>query len=156
MIAILKRHIVSIGLLVLTSIIGFFVFMKVSPLDIWRIEYEFDARVESELPDFAKTDTVFQFDNIICRNITGSIADTLVEEGIRRHELKVYLRQPSEEKVIELGEGLLTSPKVHAINHRFRETQRDKQGFLYWVLFGFFLGIVVEFILALKKKPSAN
>ncbi|PHR37179.1 MAG: hypothetical protein COA38_00375 [Fluviicola sp.] len=156
MIAFLKRHRISIGLLVLTSIIGFVLFMKVSPLDIWLIEYEFDTRVESELPKFEKADTVFQFDDIMCRNYTSSIADTLIEEGIRRHELKVYLFQPSKEKVIELSDEILSSQNVRVLKHKFRETQKNKQVLLYWVLFGFFLGMVVEFIIALKKKPSTN
>lgn len=156
MIVFLKRHRISIGLLVLTSIIGFVLFMKVSPLDIWLIEYEFDTRVESELPTFEKTDTVFQYDGIVCRNYTSSIADTLTEEGIRRHELKVYLFQPSKEKVIELSDEILSSQNVRVLKHKFRETQKNKQVILYWVLFGFFLGMVVEFIIAFKKKSSTN
>ena len=156
MIVFLKRHIISIGLLILSSTVGLIVFMKVTPLDIWRIEYEFDSTLVSELPKFAQVDTVFQFKKNLCRNYTGSIADTLVDNGIRRYELKVYLPQPSEDRVIKLGKDLLSSPNIHVINHRFRETQRDKRGFLYWVLLGFFLGIVVEFVLSLKKNPRTD
>jgi len=156
MIVFLKRHRISLSLLILSTIVGFAVYMKVSPLDIWRVEYEFKTSEETKIQDFAQTDTVFQYNKIFCRNYTGSIADTLVENGIRRYELKVFLKPPSNKKVIQLADELLASEHVTVVNHRYRETQRDKRAILYWALFGFFLGMVAEFILALIKKPSSN
>lgn len=156
MIAFLKQHWISIGLFLISSIIGCVLFLKVAPLDIWLIEYEFETKVESELPEFEKVDTVFQFNNIVCRNYTSSIADTLTEDGIRRHELKVYLSPPSIDKVVEFSDDLLSSDKVHVLKHKFRERQRNKQVILYWALFGFFLGMVVELIISLKKIPRPH
>jgi hypothetical protein len=107
-------------------IVGFAVYMKVSPLDVWRIEYEFKTSEESKIQDFAQVDTVFQHNKIFCRNYKGSIADTLVENGIRRYELKVFLKPPSNNSVIQLADELLASEYVTVVNHSYRETQRDK------------------------------
>lgn len=156
MIALLKRHWISISLLVVTSIIGLVVVLNDSPIDIWLIDYEFNTEAESELTDFEKVDTVFQFNGVVCRNFTSSVADTLVDEGIRRHELKVYYTHPSKDKITQFSDEVLASNEVQIVNHRFRETQRKKRAFLYWVLFGFFLGMVAEFMIALKKKPGTN
>lgn len=156
MIKFLKRHWISISLLIISSIIGFVVLMRETPVDIWRIEYEFNADFESELPPLAKADTVIEYRNIICRNLSSSISDTLINKGIRRQELKIYVPRPSKEIAMGFGEDLFESEEIRIINHRFQETQRNKRGLLNWVLFGFFLGIVVEFIIALKKKPRAN
>lgn len=147
----------SIILLIISSIVGLVVLIKETPVDIWRIEYEFDADVQSELPKFAKSDTVIEFNNIICRNLSSSISDTLIDEGIRRQELKIYVPRPSKEIALKFGEDLFQSDEeIRIINHRFQETQRNKRGLLNWILFGFFLGIVVEFVIALKKKPRTN
>ena len=156
MIKFLKRHWISIGLLVISSIIGLVVLIKETPVDIWRIEYEFDTSFETKLPNYAQVDTVFQFKKIICRNLTSSISDTLIDAGIRRHELKVYVPRPSKVIALGIGEDLFPSEDVGIINLRFQETQRNKRGLLNWLLFGFFLGMIVEFVLALKKKPSTN
>lgn len=156
MIKFLKRHWISIGLLITSSVIGFAVLIKETPVDIWRIEYEFNADYESELPEFSQSDTVIQFRGIVCRNLSSSISDTLINEGIRRQELKIYLPRPSKEIALGFGEDLFQSEEIRIINHRFQETQRNKRGLLNWVLFGFFLGMVVEFTIALKKKPRTN
>ena len=156
MIKFLKRHWISIGLLVISSIIGLAVLIKETPVDIWRIEYEFNAENESELPRFAQSDTVIQFKGIVCRNLSSSISDTLIDEGIRRQELKIYVPRPSKEIALGFGEDLFQSDEIRIINHRFQETQQKKRGLLNWILFGFFLGMVVEFAIALKKKPRAN
>ena len=157
MIKFLKRHWISIGLLVISSIIGLVVLIKESQVDIYRIEYEFKTDVKSQLPNYAQVDTVFQFRNIVCRNLSSSKSDTLIDEGVRRHEMKVFVPQPSNEVSVKIGEDLLLSSEhIKIINHRFQETQRKKRGLLYWILFGFFLGIVVEFVIALKKKPSSD
>ena len=156
MIVFLRRHWISITLLILSSIIGLVMMLKGDPIDIWRVEYEFNTVHESKLLNYQKVDTVIQSNGIICRNFTGSIADTLQADGIRRHELKMYIPHPSHVQMIKRSDLLLRSPYVRIVNRRFRESQRNKRELLYWMLFGFFLGMVVEFVIALKKKPRTN
>lgn len=156
MIALLKRHWISISLLIITSFIGLIMFLNVSAIDIWLVDYEFKAESASQLKDFQKVDTVFQYNGIVCRNFTSSVSDTLIDEGIRRHELKVYYSHPSQVGIIKFSDEVLASEDVRIVSRRFRETQRKKRDSLYWLLFGFFLGMVAEFIIRLKKKPSTD
>ena len=156
MIPLVKRHKISLALLILSSIMGVVLYLKESPIDMWLIEYEFDTEVESELPDFTKADTVFQYNDIFCRNFTASVGDTLVEKGIRRYELKLYLPQTSGLNEVDVSNEILVPPQIRIVKRQFRETQKNKQKLLYWVLFGLFLGMVAEFVIALKKKPSSN
>lgn len=146
----------TISLLVISFGIGLVIYLKGSNLEIWRIEYEYAADDFSQLDKRIQTDTVFQFEAVFCRNFTTSISDTLIEQGIRRHELKVYLPQPGKSKATQLSRDLVESDNVRTITIRYQETERDKRMILYWILFGFFLGIVAEFVLALTKKPSTN
>lgn len=156
MILFLKRHKVSIVLLIISSIIGLIALIKEKPVDIWRIEYEFNAAGESHTPKFCQADTVFEFNGIICRNYTSSIADTLIDGGVRRQELKIHVPRPSEQTALEIGNDLFKAENISILSNRFQETQRDKRGLLNWILFGFFLGMIVEFVIALKKKPSTK
>lgn len=156
MIKFLKRHWISISLLIISSIVGLVVLIKETPVDIWRIEYEFNADNQSELPNFNQADTVIQFKGIVCRNLSSSISDTLIDNGIRRQEIKVYVPKPSKLIAYGIGDELLSSEHIKIINHRFQETQRKKRGLLNWILFGFFLGMVIEFVIALKKDPTPN
>lgn len=156
MIALLKRHWISISLLMVSSAIGLIVWLIDSPVDIWLIEYEFKKESFSELENFEKADTVFLHNGVFCRNYRSSIADTLIDEGIRRHELKVCYVHPSQNKIVAFCDRLLTSPNVRVLNHRFIESRRNNSQFLYWVLAGFFLGMVVEFAITLKKNPRTN
>lgn len=156
MISMLKRHKYSVTLLLVSFVIGLTVFFAGTNLEIWRIEYEYKAEDFDELADFQQVDTVFRSKNIFCRNFTSSRSDTLINQGIRRHELKVYLPQPSKPKAEKLSTDLIESDVVNTVNIRYQETQRDKRMILYWTLFGFFLGMIVEFIVALTKKPSSN
>jgi len=155
MLVFLKRHMITLSLLIASAIVGLVVYSKTNPVDVWLIEYEYKTEDLSHLHDFAKVDTVFLYDGFLCRNETGSIADTLVEQGIRRHELKIEIELPTKMAIQGLGDGLLTSKYVSVINHRFRGTRKDKRVILYWLLFGFLGGMVVEFVLAMIKKPSS-
>lgn len=156
MISMLKRHKYSISLLLVSFGIGLMVYLMGTNLEIWRIEYEYKAEDQDQLTDVTRVDTVFQSGNIFCRNFTTSRSDTMIDQGMRRHELKVYLPQPSKPKAEKLSANLIESDIVHTINIRYQETQRDKRMLLYWTLFGFFLGMVAEFIVALTKKPSTS
>lgn len=154
MIAFLRKHWVSLGLLFLSGTIGLVQLFQQTPIDIWRIEYEFKTTNQSTVPEFVLKDTVFEFKGIVCRNYTGSISDTLNDPTIRRHELKIYLEHPSTRKqVADFRDEVLKSEQIKGLNVRFRETQRTKKILLYWILIGFFAGMVVEFIGRLKKQP---
>ncbi len=141
MIDFLKRHKISLALLILGLTIGLFQFMKESAIDMWLIEYEFDSAVESEIKDIERADTVFQYKNIVCRNFVSSIGDTIQKKGIRRHELKIYLPQDLKISKTELSEEILSLPFTRIVKYQFRETQKNKQKILYWTLFGLFLGM---------------
>ncbi len=156
MIAFVKRHWISLGLLVICTFVGVFSLIRQSPIDIWRIDYEFALENQSKLPEIARADTVFQFDGIVCRNYTGSISDTLVAAGIKRHEMQVYLPRPSKERAIRIGFEVFPTEHITINNQRFRETQRTKRDLLSWILVGLFLGMIAEFLLALKKNPSTR
>lgn len=139
-----------------SALVGLVIYLKTTPADVWLVEYEYQSKDLSKLQDFAQTDTVFLYKEVLCRNETGSIADTLVDEGIRRHELKIQHEQPSKEAVVVISDELLTSDYVTVINHRFRDTRKDKSVILYWILFGFLAGMMLEFILTLVKKPGSD
>lgn len=150
----LKRHILSIALFILSLTIGLVIYLKEAPVDMWLVEYEFETAAEDKLADFMKSDTVFQHENILCRNYIGSIGDTLTKEGIRRYELKLYLHQDKQHDVKEISSEVLSTPTVRVIKNRFLETQKNRQKLLYWGLFGLFLGMVAEFLISLNKKPD--
>ena len=156
MIGLLKRHWISISLLVLASVIGLVQYTKETPIDIWLIEYEFETSAQDKLPDFTQSDTVFQQNDIFCRNYVASIGDTLVESGIRRFELKMYLPKTSNAKVVKVSDEILNSPNIKIVRRQFRETQKNRHKLLYWLIFGLFLVLVAEFIITLKKKPSSK
>jgi len=156
MIEFLKRHWISISLLILSSIIGFVQYLKETPIDIWLVQYEFESAVQNELPDFTQADTVFQFEEVFCRNFVTSIDDTMVESGVRRFELKLYIPQSLEVTVGDMSREVLSSPHIRIIKEQFRESQKNRHKLLYWVLFGLFLGMVAQFFISLKKKPSSN
>jgi hypothetical protein len=136
--------------------IGLFLYTKESEIDIWLIEYEFDTSSQSKIKDIEKADSVFQYNGIICRNFVNSIGDTLIEDGIRRHELKIYLPKESTISKTKLSEEILSLPFSRIIKYNFRETQKNKQKILYWALFGLFFGMIAEFIINLKKNPRSN
>ncbi|MFK7785030.1 MAG: hypothetical protein AB8B56_07935 [Crocinitomicaceae bacterium] len=156
MLVFLKRHIITLSLLIASAIVGFVVYSKTYPVDVWLIEYEYKTADLSKLQNFAQVDTVFLHKDLLCRNETGSIADTLVEQGIRRHELKIEMELPTKMAIQDLADALLTSDYVSVINHRSRGIRKDKRVILYWILFGFLGGMIVEFVLAMIKKPSTN
>lgn len=156
MISFLKRHIFSVGLLILSLTIGLVIYLKETPIDMWLVEYEFETAAEDKLADFMKSDTVFQRENILYRNYVGSVGDTLTEEGIRRYELKLYLPQDKQHDATEISSEVLAAPTVRVVKSRFLETQKNRQKLLYWGLFGLFLGMVTEFLISLKKKPDSH
>lgn len=151
MIVFFQKHWVSLGLFVVCAIIGTVTLIRRTPIDIWRIDYEYHVENRSTLPRIAVSDTVFRYKGVVCRNYTGSISDTLRNIGIGRHEMQVYLKRPSKEQAMRIGKEVFPSENITIINQRFRETQRSKRGLLNWILVGFFLGTVAEFIIALKK-----
>ena len=156
MLVFLKRHIITTSLLIASAIIGFIVYSKSEPIDVWLVEYEYQTSDLSYIQDFAQTDTVFLHNDILCRNATSSIADTLIEEGIRRHELKVQFQRPTKMNIEDFSDRLLTSDYVKVINPRYRGKSKDKRVILYWMLLGLLGGIVGELISSLVQKPSTN
>lgn len=156
MIVFLKRHWISISLLIVASIVGFVQYQRETPIDIWLIEYEFETSVQNELPVFTQSDTVFQYENIFCRNYVASVGDTLVESGIRRFEMKLSFPPTSENEVKQKSQEILASPHIRIVQNQFRESQKNRHKLLYWMLFGLFLGMLVEFLISLKKKPGTN
>lgn len=157
MIGYLKKHWISLSLLFVSALVGLVLVFQQAPMDSWRIEYIFDARNREQLPRIAQVDTAFLFEGKLVRNYTGSIADTLRHKGVTRFEMKVNLPSPSTKvDVWKFGERVLKSNYIEVKKVRFRETQRNKSIFLYCVLVGFFLGIVVEFIGRLKEVPRST
>ncbi len=153
----LKKHFTSLALLFISAIVGTALVFLQTPKDIWLIDYGFDAKKKEFIPNFVKADTVFLVEGKLIRNYTTSIGDTLRHKSLSIHEIKVTLPNPSTEKqVSELSRRVLKNDHIEVKNVRFRETQRNKSMFLYSVLFGFFLGIVVEFIGRLKKYPAST
>jgi hypothetical protein len=156
MLVFMKRHIVTLSLIIVSAVIGFVIYTKTEPVDVWLVEYEYQAEDRSYIQDFAQIDTVFLHNDVLCRNATSSIADTLIEEGIRRHELKVQLDRYTKISIEDFTNNLLSSEYVKVINPRYRGTRKDKRVILYWVLLGFLGGIAIELITAVVKKPSTN
>jgi hypothetical protein len=156
MIAFVKKHWISLGLLFVLALVGLVLVYRQTPMDSWRIEYVFDTRNTEKLPRIAQADTVFLVEGKLVRNYTGSIADTMRHLSVSRYEVKVNLPVPTtKQQVWEFGNRVLKSDYIKVKKVRFRETQRNKSMLLYCVLLGFFLGIVVEFIRRLKKDPRS-
>ena len=156
MIQFLKKHVISLALLFISGIVGTALVFLQTPKDSWIVEYGFDTKSTELLPSFAKADTVFLFEGILIRNYTSSIGDTLRSRSLSVYEIKVNISAPSTEKqVLEVAKRLLKNNEIEIKDVRYRETQRDKAVFLYCVLFGFFLGMVVEFVGHLKQNPNS-
>ncbi|MDG1332153.1 MAG: hypothetical protein P8P74_07475 [Crocinitomicaceae bacterium] len=156
MIVFFKRHWISLSLLIVASIVGLVQYDREDPINISLIEYEFKSSDQDQLPDFTQADTVFKFEDVFCRNYIGSVGDTLKDEGIRRFELKLYMPRMSKIALIDMSRIIFDSSKIRVIKDQFIETQKNRQKLLYWILFGLFLGMLAEFLISLKRKPSTN
>lgn len=156
MIQFLKKHVISLVLLFISGIVGIALVFLQTPKDSWIVEYVFDTKSTELLPSFAKADTVFLFEGILIRNYTSSIGDTLRSRSLSVYEIKVNIPAPStKERVLDVSSRILKNDLIEIKDVRYRETQRDKAVFLYCVLFGFFLGMVVEFVGRLKQHPNS-
>jgi hypothetical protein len=92
----LKKIKYTIILLLIGSATGLFIYQNRKTKAVWRVEYSF--RDDQGIQSFLHKDTLIIGKDFKYRNYTSSIADTLREEGIIRHELKVYAPQTATEE----------------------------------------------------------
>lgn len=157
MLKLVRKHKVSLILVLVGSLIGGIMYINKPTYAAWQITYEFDLETIDELPNFCSTDTLFVQDNILIRSYSSAFGDTLRDEQIARQALKVYL-QPglTKEQATSLVERLFFKNDVALIRVSFSENQKNKRIILDMSLLGFFLGIVLDFIRGIKKKPRTE
>jgi hypothetical protein len=119
--------------------------------DIWYLKYEYDVRDRSELPHHLTTDTVLVYNGTTVRTFQASIADTLEEQGLKRSELKIYMDHPSNiEQAVSVTEGLRPE-QTNIVETRVMGNKKNKRPILYYLLFGFVSGSIVDLILRRKS-----
>ena len=139
----LKKIKYTIILLLIGSAAGLFIYQNRKTKAVWRVEYSF--RDDQGIQSFLHKDTLIIGKDFKYRNYTSSIADTLREEGIIRHELKVYAPQTAtEENVLKAAKKLIKTPEI--INVRFRTIIKKKEVILYSSLFGMVLGLFIDLL----------
>ncbi len=141
--------------MILGGIIGLVIYLNRSEISIWYVVYRFNSVDIGDMEAVTKTDTLFVFEGTLFRNYMGSYTNNYEVEGYRRQELKVY-SDPSQSKqdVTKFAVRALGAGKLSISDTIFMENQRKKRIILDLMLLGFFLGIVIEFVRSIKKKPS--
>jgi hypothetical protein len=156
MIQILRKHILTIIFLLIGAIIGLIMYSRQEAVSIWYVQYQFHVDQGNEIPPTVSRDTLFEYQGVLFRNFTASKADTIRNIGIVRQELKVYGKEYQTKRDITLlANKALNEPSTSISNTILYETKRKKIMILHYLLIGFFLGMLVDFFISLKKKPSA-
>lgn len=153
----LRKHILTLTLVTLGGIVGLTIYLSRPPIAIWYVIYQFNMADLGELEDVVKVDTLFLYEDVLLRNYTGSYADKDEAVGFKRQELKVYADpNQTKDEVTKFAVRAIGAGKVSVFDTIFKEKQRKKRVILDMLLLGFFIGIVIEFIRSMQKKPSAE
>ncbi|MFT5778961.1 MAG: hypothetical protein ACI837_001918 [Crocinitomicaceae bacterium] len=157
MIQILRKQLITIIFLLLGGIIGLVLYSKQKAVAIWYVQYQYRIDQGNDIAPTVSQDTLFKYNGILVRNFTASKADTVRNIGIIRQELKVYgTENQTELEITLLANKALNDPTTSIANTIFFETQRKKRVILYALLIGFFVGMIFDFIRAMKKKPNSK
>ena len=132
-------------------VVGIALYLLSVSTDIWYLKYEYDLRDKDALPRHLVTDTVLIHNSVTVRTFQASIADTLSEKGLKRSELKIYMDHPSNiEKAVSVTKGLRPE-ETSVVETRFMGNKKNKRPILYYLLFGFVCGSIIDLIMRRKR-----
>lgn len=138
-------------------IIGLISYTLSKGVKVWYVQYTFQTTEFENLPSKLRTDTVFTFSNITVRNFSTSKADTMQNDGVNCHELKVYTQaNQTKDELIDITEGLLEDQAdIHAVIPS--TTIKNRRAILYYGLAGFVIGMLLDLFRSRKTEtPSKN